>query len=245
MSVGTRERRQREFLDREQLFLAAARELIREQGLLNLQMSRIAEKCEYAVGTLYLHFSSKEDLLLALTTETAKEHVQLFSRAAAWQAGSRDRMFAIPVADSIFVRRNPEFFRIAQFALCEVVWLAASAERREDFLELATKPVGAVVQGIIEDAVTCGDLELGGLSQEALSLGFWALTNGTHNLVHAEGVVESFQRQDPYRLLCRHVNVMLNGFGWKPLVNPHDEAALDALIHRIENEVFHDCCPSA
>lgn len=243
--MGTRERRQREFMDREQLFLAAARELICEQGLFNLQMARIAEKCEYAVGTLYHHFSSKEDLLLALTTETAKEHVELFQRAAAWSACSRDRMFAIPVADSIFVQRNPEFFRISQFALCEVVWRAASAERKEDFIELAAKPVGMIVERIIEDAVACGDLELGGLPQEAFSLGFWALTNGTHNLVHAEGVAESFQWQDPYRLLCRHVNVMLNGFGWKPLVNPHDEAALDALILRIKNEVFHDLCPSA
>lgn len=240
--MGTKERRQREFLDREQLFLDAARELIRESGLLNLQMTRIAEKCEYAVGTLYQHFGSKEDLLLALTTVTAQEHLHLFQRAAAWQAPSRERMFAIPVADSIFVRRNPEFFRIAQYALCEVVWKAASPVRRSEFLELAAEPISAVVEQIISDAVACGDLDLGGLSQEDLSVGFWALTNGTHNLVHAEGVVASFHTSDPYRLLCRHVNVMLNGFGWEPLVNPQNEAAMDALIQRICNEVFHDLC---
>ena len=66
--MGTRERRQREVAEREDLFLDVALELIRQDGLLNLQMARIAEKSEYAVGTLYLHFASKEDLLVALAT---------------------------------------------------------------------------------------------------------------------------------------------------------------------------------
>jgi AcrR family transcriptional regulator len=243
--VGTKERRQREVADRERFFLDTARELIREQGLLNLQMSRIAEKSEYAVGTLYQHFSSKEDLLLALTTVMGTEHVELFERVGRWQASSRDRMFAISVADTIFVRRNPEFFRVAQYSLCEVVWHAASAERRTAFLEQVAQPVGAVVTGIISDAVASGDVALHSLSEEALSTGLWALTSGTHNLVHAEGVVEVFQSQDPYRLMCRHVNVMLNGFDWQPRVDPHDEVALDALIQRIQNEVFHDHCSHA
>ena len=119
--MGTKERRQREVADRERFFLDTARELIREQGLLNLQMSRIAEKSEYAVGTLYQHFSSKEDLLLALTTVMGTEHVELFERVGRWQASSRDRMFAISVADTIFVRRNTDFFRVAQYSLCAVV----------------------------------------------------------------------------------------------------------------------------
>lgn len=240
--MGTRERRQREFLDREQAFLEAARELIRESGLLNLQMARIAEKCEYAVGTLYQHFAGKEDLLLALTTATAREHVALFQRVADWRAPSRERMFAIPVADSVFVRRNPEFFRIAQYALCEVVWQAASPSRRQEFMEEAARPIGDIVRAILQDAVRAGDLEPGSFTQDTLAVGIWALTSGTHTLVHAEGAVEAFQTTEPYRLLCRHVNVMLNGFGWKPLVDPHDEAALDSLIRRIQTEVFHDLC---
>ncbi len=69
--LGTRERRQREVAEHEQLFLTAARELIRQDGLLNLQMARVAEKCDYAVGTLYQHFGSKEDLLVALATDNA------------------------------------------------------------------------------------------------------------------------------------------------------------------------------
>ena len=64
MPVGTKERKLRQLEARELLVLDAARSLICENGLLKLQMSRIAEKCEYAVGTLYQHFAGKEDLLV-------------------------------------------------------------------------------------------------------------------------------------------------------------------------------------
>ncbi len=239
--MGTKERRRRQFAEREQLFLDTAHELIREHGLLSLQMSRIAEKCEYAVGTLYQHFASKEDLLLALTTAQTSEHVDLFQRVARWNAPARDRMFAIGVADMIFVRRHPDHFRVSQYALCEVVWRASSPERREDFLA-ACDPIADIVVDIVNDAVAAGDLKLDGLTPSEITTGLWVLVNGTHNLVHAEGVLDDFEVRDPYRLMCRHMQVMLNGYQWRPLVDPGDDKALDRLIKRIKNEVFHDVC---
>jgi len=239
--MGTRERRQRELEDRERVFLDCARLLIRDEGLLNLQMSRIAEKSEYAVGTLYKHFTSKEDLLLALAAVDTELHVELFQRAAHWQARPRERMLAISVADMIFVRRNPEYFRLAQYVLTEVVWRAASAERREEFLACSDS-IGALVVGIVNDAVAAGDLELQGLSPQELTTGLWALATGTHNLVHAEGILEDFNVREPYRLMCRHTQVMLNGYGWRPLVDTGDGPALDSLINRICQEVFDDLC---
>jgi AcrR family transcriptional regulator len=239
--MGTRERRQREFQERECLFMDRARELIREEGLLNLQMSRLAEKCEYAVGTLYKHFESKEDLLLALMTYDTRQHVELFQRVARWDASPRDKMFAIGVANMIFVRLNPEHFRLAQYVLCEVVWRAATAERRQEFFEI-NAPIAEIVVAIVEAAIKAGDLELRGFRAEELTTGLWALTIGTHNLVHAEGVLEDFNVHDPYRLMCRHMQVMLNGYGWKPLADIGDDAALDRLIQRICHEVFDELC---
>jgi AcrR family transcriptional regulator len=241
--VGTKERKQREFAERERQFLDAAYELVRANGLLNLQVSKVAEKCEYAVGTLYQHFASKEDLLLALTTLQTNDHVELFQRVAQWNALPRERMFAIAVADMIFVRRHPDHFRIAQYALCEVVWRAASQERREDFMAAGSE-IGEIVIGIVQDAVGAGDLALNGMAPAQVCTGLWALTNGTHNLVHAEGVLEDFAIGDSYRLMCRHVQIMLNGLGWRPLSDPLDEAGTDRLIQRITNEVFHDLCPA-
>lgn len=237
--MGTRERRERQFQEREQLLLGKARELIVRDGLLNLQMARLAEESEHAIGTLYQHFASKEDLLLALTTESVVQHAELFQRVAGWQASTRERMFAITVADSIFVQRNPEHFRIAQYAQCDVVWNAASLARRTAHYE-ASQPLCDVVLGIINAAISCGDLDPKGLSPEAISTGCWALAMGTHNLVHADGLLEHFNIFQPYALLSRHMQHLLNGLSWQPLVDPADSAVLDDLILRIRTEVFHD-----
>lgn len=242
--MGTKERKQRQLAERETQFLDASRELIAENGLLNLQVSKVAERCEYAVGTLYQHFASKEDLVLALTTAQTHVHVELFQRVAQWNAPTRDKMFAIAVADTIFVRQHPEHFRMAQYALCEVVWRAASESRRQEFLE-AGRCIGEIVIGIVRDAVSEDDLILQGLLPEDVCTGVWALTNGTHNLVHAEGVLQMFTEGDSYRLMCRHVQTLLNGWGWKPLADLSDEQAIDRLVQRITDEVFHDLCPSS
>ncbi|MES0873977.1 TetR/AcrR family transcriptional regulator [Sinimarinibacterium thermocellulolyticum] len=239
--MGTKERKQREFAERERQFLDAAYELISANGLLNLQVGKLAEKCEYAVGTLYQHFASKEDLLLALTTQQSQAHTDMFRRVAQWDARPRDRMFAIAVADMIFVRKYPEHFRIAQYALCEVVWRAASADRRRAFLD-AGRPIGEIVTGIVRDAVAAGDLALNGMAPEELCTGLWALCNGIHNLVHAEGVLEDFAVCNSYALMCRHVQTLLNGLGWQPLADPADVRATERLIERISKEVFHDLC---
>lgn len=239
--MGTRERRQREVSEREELILDAALELIRKDGLLNLQMSRIAERCEYAVGTLYLHFASKEDLLLSLVTRVFKEYLALLNRVQAWRAPSRDRMFAIGVADIVFVRRHPDYFRIAQYSLCEVAWQAASIERRQAFLE-ANDPMVAIVARIVADARQAGDLETQGQTAEELAIGVWALCAGFHNFSHAEGILADFSVHDPYPLMCRHIQALLDGYRWKPLSDPSAPGAVDALIGRIRKEVFDDSC---
>ena len=242
--MGTRERRQRELGHREQLILETARELIRSEGLLNLQMARIAEKCEYAVGTLYQHFASKEDLLVELTRQDTVEHASMIGRLADRKATPRERIFGLAAADMLFVRRHPDHFRLAQYVFCEVVWNAASAERRQAVLD-AQAPIAEFAADIVRDAVTAGQLDLRGMPPEQAVIGLWSLVIGMHNLVHAEGVMHPFLVPDPYRLMCRHIQALLNGQGWQPQVDPLDDAALDALIQKIFTEVFDEHCSPA
>ncbi len=239
--MGTRERRQREFAEREALFLDAALHRIREDGLLGLQMSGLAEKAEYAVGTLYLHFSSKEDLLLALATRIVQDYLELLRKASAWKASSRERMLAIAVADIVFQRRHPDYFRISQYCLCEVAWSAASETRRHAFQQ-ANLPTMNIVARIIEDACRAGDLDAEGASAQELAIGVWSLCSGYANISHAEGLLEMFTVNDPNTVLCRQVQSLLDGYGWKPLSGPTSEHEIKQLIQRIGLEVFQERC---
>lgn len=239
--MGTKARRQREVAEREERFLDTALEMIRADGLLSLQMSRLARRCEYAVGTLYLHFASKEDLLLGLVTRVFRHYGELLQRVARWQAPSRDRMFAIGVADMVFVRRHPDYFRIAQYSLCEVAWQAASAERRQAFLQ-ANDPLVSIVCAIVADARAAGDLAATGQTAQEMGIGLWALCAGYHNFSHAQGILEDFSVLDPYPLMCRHIQALLDGYRWQPLSDPSSPDAVESLIGRIRKEVFDGSC---
>ncbi|MDD5640800.1 MAG: TetR/AcrR family transcriptional regulator [Syntrophales bacterium] len=62
-------RREREKLRQRQEMLAAALDLFSQKGYHNVSMAEIAEKAEFAIGTLYKFFQNKEDLYKALVLE--------------------------------------------------------------------------------------------------------------------------------------------------------------------------------
>lgn len=240
--MGTRERREREMAIREQTFIDAAVRQISEQGLLSLQMARVARDCDYATGTLYQHFASKEDLLLAICADQANGRAEVFARVAEWQAPSRDRMFALAVGDMLFARNNPDHFRLHQYIFTEVVWRAASVERRQAVLA-AHQPLGLAVDRIVRDAIESRDLQSRARPTLELALGQWSMTVGMHNLVHAEGLLDFFDLHEPYRILLRHIQINLNGLGWQPLFdNPFDDTVLDDKVEHICNTLFRDLC---
>ena len=229
--------------DREQLFLDKAQELIQRDGLLTLQMARIAEECDYAIGTLYNHFASKEDLLVALATRNCLSRVELFERAARWPGPTRDRMLAIVLADLMMIRAQPEHFRLAQFVWTDVIWGAASEASRRRALE-ASAPLSALVDGIVVEAFRNGDLPADTrLSPQALTVGPWAMCLGMYSLVQQDGLLDEHDVGDPYRLLLKQLQYLLNGYRWQPLFDPADDTAIDALVARVGLAVFGAASP--
>jgi TetR/AcrR family fatty acid metabolism transcriptional regulator len=58
--------REKQRQEREELILQAAEEVLLEKGYYETSMEEIAHRVGIAKGTLYLHFSKKEDLIFAL-----------------------------------------------------------------------------------------------------------------------------------------------------------------------------------
>lgn len=65
-------RREREQLQRRMEILQAALELFSQKGYHNVSMQEIAARAEFAVGTLYKFFSSKEELYKEILMRTAR-----------------------------------------------------------------------------------------------------------------------------------------------------------------------------
>ncbi len=72
-------RREREKLRHRTEMLATALDLFSEKGYHNVSMHEIAEKAEFAIGTLYKFFKNKEDLYKALIMAKAGEYHRILS----------------------------------------------------------------------------------------------------------------------------------------------------------------------
>lgn len=77
MPSGVRPLKERQREERERLILQAADELLLERGYHETSMDDIAARVGVSKGTLYLHFASKEDLVLALL----EGHMRAFGAA--------------------------------------------------------------------------------------------------------------------------------------------------------------------
>jgi AcrR family transcriptional regulator len=95
---ATLTRKQREVKEREGRILELARSMIIQEGYHGLSMDRIAEALEYSKGTIYQHFSCKEEILMALVNQTMERRLDLFRCAAAFRGRSRERITAVGAA---------------------------------------------------------------------------------------------------------------------------------------------------
>jgi|SRR5699024_2753557 len=242
--MGTQKRRQRELAAREQLFIETAMEHIRTEGLLSLKMAHIARACDYATGTLYQHFASKEDLLLAVCASQAQQLQNITQRVHHWQASSRDKLIAFVLGDVLFALHHPDHLRLNQYIFTDAVWGAATQERCEQVIT-AYRPQSELAISIVEEAIAAGDIDARHQEPIELALGQWCLSMGMHTLVHAKGVLAHLEFKQPYRWLLRHIHLYLNGLQWQPLLDPFDETALTNNIKHISDALYSDLCPDA
>lgn len=69
-------RRERERLRHRQEILEAARKVIAVRGLEGLTVEQVAREAEFAVGSIYRHFRSKEEMIEVLLGEFAEPHFE-------------------------------------------------------------------------------------------------------------------------------------------------------------------------
>src|SRR5262245_65381446 len=74
---------QRRFQERDRRIREAAQRLLLERGLHGFSMDDVAAAIDYSKGTVYLHYTNKEDALFASCIDCCGELATRFERAAA------------------------------------------------------------------------------------------------------------------------------------------------------------------
>jgi AcrR family transcriptional regulator len=226
-------RKERERAARENLILEHAARLLARDGFQDLNLDELASAVEYSKGTLYLHFKTKEDLVLAAATQALKHRAELLDRAATFLGPTRARARAMGFACCEFMVAHREFFTVQLMLQARSFCDRVSEERRSQHSAEAGR-VFRVVNELVLDARACGDLPRG-CSPEEVTLSLMAVTMGSHCVVTQPELQTLCRVKDPLATFLQHQDRMLDGWGWKPISNGGRHGALD---RRIYNEVF-------
>jgi TetR/AcrR family transcriptional regulator len=105
-------RRERERLRQRRDMLDAALDLFTLKGYHNVTMHEIAEKAEFAVGTLYKFFKNKEDLYKALILERLEEFHQSIVAALEGQEDEVERLRRYIETKSAIFRSHVPMIRL-------------------------------------------------------------------------------------------------------------------------------------
>ena len=105
-------RREREKLRQRQEMLAAALDLFSEKGYHNVSMHQVAERAEFAIGTLYKFFQNKEDLYKALVLEQCDRFHDAIVRAIEKADDEVEKLRDYVRAKGEIFRSNLPFIRV-------------------------------------------------------------------------------------------------------------------------------------
>jgi AcrR family transcriptional regulator len=108
--MGTRERRRREAQMRRQEILSAARRVFWREGYSRATIPQIAREAEYATGTIYLYFPSKDALYVELLGEGYDLLLERLEEQAARPGEPQERAGRLIEAFFDFAREHPPYF---------------------------------------------------------------------------------------------------------------------------------------
>ncbi|WP_235869176.1 TetR/AcrR family transcriptional regulator [Veronia nyctiphanis] len=230
-------RKQQALLDREQELIAIAFEVVKREGFTGLTMDKVAAASSYSKGTVYNHFTSKEDLIAALATKALSQEIAMFKRASAFKGNNREKLLAVHVAYALFCCLEPALSNCVLSCRTPAV-TEKSSEKRLAAMNSLEAELLSLGDQIMELGAARGEVDMSG-SIPATSIVFanWAMgfgANALFNSASESGAVVRVQETCENPILdC--INLLLDGVGWKPLST---EFNYQETWQRVLDEIF-------
>jgi AcrR family transcriptional regulator len=210
-------RKQREIQERTREILRVAKPILLAEGIQALTMDRVASRMEYAKGTIYGHFSNKEEIVLSLAHEAMRLRHKLFQKAASGRRPARVRLMTIGLASEFYTQRCAEEFQVEQWMRQSNIWDKSSADC-QTLIRNCEAGCMQIVSELVREGQTLGDLPtVERMSPEEMVFGLWAITFGSQILTASSPSLRALGIIDPIRSTRIHCCRLLNGFDWQPI----------------------------
>ena len=235
--MTTESRKQREIREREELILSAAQTLLHEHGYNHLTMDRVAETVEYSKGTIYNHFTSKEDLVCSLGCRCISNLIDVFERAYQYSGTTRERYSAIGIGYSLYNQLHPMDAQNIQTVKNNAVREKVSEYKLAE-METLEQKITTIARNIVQEAIDCGDLDKS--HQESVNtivFGCWSMHYGALLLDQSDIPLQQLGFSPVVNMLWKNANIYLDGYQWQPSSTTIDT---DKLFEKISSALFAD-----
>jgi len=224
--LDTLPRKQREIQQREQLILDTAQQMLHQHGYAQLTMERIAEAVEYSKGTVYNHFSSKEDLVCSLCCRCVSNLIELFKRAYAYPGTTRERFSAIGIAYSLYHQLNPLDAQNIQIVKTNAVREKLSEQKLQEMSALEHE-ITQLCLNLVKEAMESGDIpDTANHTADSIVFGFWSMLYGGTLLAGSDIPLEELGFSPAITMLWQNSQRLMDAWGWQPLSTGSDTDAL-------------------
>jgi AcrR family transcriptional regulator len=199
MAMGSKQRRAREKEGLREEILDAARALFVKEGYESVSIRKIADKIEYAPGTIYLYFHDKAEILDRICEETFSKLLRKMEAIKQDTAAPLDKLRRGLRTYIHFGLENPNHY-VVTFIQAKV-----HLQSRGVFETIGIRTFGCLRQGV-QECIDAGALVSNDADEVAQTL--WAAIHGlTSVLITCPG----FPFVEQNRLIDRMVETLIEG----------------------------------
>lgn len=149
--------KERQRQEREGLILQASEEVLLEKGYQDTSMDEIAARVGIAKGTLYLHFSGKEDLVIALFERDMLVFLQIVEENVTSDAPVREKLEII--LRSLYKGVLGKRMQLLS-SLAESIDIRKHLMEKKDKLRYHWERIIAAITSLLEEGKAAGDFDL-------------------------------------------------------------------------------------
>lgn len=148
--------KERQRQEREDLILQTAEDVLLERGYHEMSLDEIATRVGISKGTIYLHFASKEDLVLALAERSIRAFMRTLDATLDEPGTPRAKLQAVIAL--VYGSLSGRQFHVLMSMMQSPDVLGRMAERRMHLMELWEEPERRL-RAIFEEGKAAGDFD--------------------------------------------------------------------------------------
>lgn len=208
-------------LAREEELIDLAVDIVHELGVAGLTLEKLTSRSAYSKGTIYNHFSSREDCIAGLCQRGIVSILKLFEKAASYPGNLREKAIAVHFAYRLYARLEPALFLVILSSKAPGM-RAKTSEQRSLAMDVLEGQINHFSDSMFQLAIDEGVLTNPGVSVETMSFANWAMSFGTNALACSASESIAVSRLDADAMLLDNINILLDGLGWQPLSGDWD-----------------------